>query len=140
MFLRKQVTIEHMNRSTRLHPGADLQATNPEVALHASHDPSFKTARNEANDHLDLLDWEVVLNDESVPTTDRWATAVHEEEPVEYENRPIESRRTENERCHHTKSEVLCEGVGSKQRDVDHGWIVAGGRIENIVRLRAQQY
>lgn len=68
--------------------------TEPEAALCASEAPLFKTARNEAHDDIQILAWKAALNEERSSTPGRVLTVVHDEAPVELENRPMKFRRT----------------------------------------------
>lgn len=62
----KSLTLEtKMNSSTRFNLDLISSLPNPKAAFCASHDPSFKTARTDANDDITISACELVFNDES---------------------------------------------------------------------------
>lgn len=70
--------------------------TIPE-ALRASHDPSFDTARNEANDSVLISASEACLNVESTLWAREGPTAANDELPVEHKNCEAENSPIEKE-------------------------------------------
>lgn len=62
-----------MNRLTDPNPDGVPSMMNPEVALHASHDSSFETARSNENDDIPLWVWKVALYEEIKPQAEKLA-------------------------------------------------------------------
>lgn len=61
-----------MNCATDLHPDVVPAMKNPELALHASQDPSFKTARNDTQDDVTRCTWYAALDNEGGLSLAKW--------------------------------------------------------------------
>lgn len=76
-----------MNRSTQYNSNVVQSMVITESALCPLHDPSFKTLRMDINKDIQILEWEVVLNDESQPKFQEVTAPVDDEANSEYEKR-----------------------------------------------------
>lgn len=70
---------------------------SPEAVLHNFPNPSFKTPSNGSHDCVSISAWKPALNKKSEPWSGKAAGAANEEAPGEFDQRHIESRRSDND-------------------------------------------
>lgn len=85
--------------------------TDPESALYSSQDPSFEMGRSDTHDDVQILAWEVGINNESKPWSSKVAAAENEEALVKQESRQMEPRWT-------TEEDVISQDENSVGKDL----------------------